>query len=309
MEHILVTGGAGYIGIHVVIELLNNAYNVIVIDNLSNSKIDFIDQIKTLTGKQIVFYECDILDKLDFIFEAHQINTVIHLAGVKEESEPLKYYQINVCGTINLLKTMDQYNCKNIIYSSTAYVYKPLDHPLQEDDPTESQNIYSSSKLIVEKILQDSGFTYKILRYFNVMGCHSSGKIFNNSLKTNTHLMATILNYLHGHIDKCLIEGDGTAMHDYIHVMDIASAHINIMLYPNSLIVNIGTGSGVTVNNIINHFNDFLSQPISICNIRRQDEGISYSCVDIKLAAEKMGWFAEYTIDDMCQHTLLWASN
>lgn len=310
-EYVLVTGGAGYIGIHVVVELLNSNYNVIVLDNLANSDVSFIEQIKNTTNKDIIFYEADISDNLDFIFARHRIHTVIHLAGVKSVPEsvkdPLKYYQINVAGSINLLQYMEKHKCQNIIYSSTACVYKPLDRPMKETDSLEPYNPYGSSKLIVENILLNSHFNYKILRYFNPIGCHSSGKILNNSLKNTTNLMTNILNHINGDLNHLTVYGNGTCIRDYIHIMDLAIAHVKIMNLKESITLNIGTGNGLTVNNIVYHFNQLLHKEIKVDYADLRDGDISYTCADVGLSRSKLNWRTQYTVEDMCKDTLLWA--
>ena len=273
---ILVTGGTGYIGSHTAIELLKNGEEIVVVDNLSNSKIEMVDKIKKLSGKDFKFYEVDLLDreKLEKVFQENDIKEVIHFAGLKAVGEscekPIEYYHNNITGTLILVDLMRKYNCKKIVFSSSATVYgDPATVPIKEDFPLSTTNPYGSTKLMIERILtdiykSDNEWTVILLRYFNPIGAHESGEIGEDPNGIPNNLMPYINYVASGKLDHLNVFGndydtpDGTGVRDYIHVVDLALGHIRAIEKAREIkgieIYNLGTGKGYSVLDIVKAF-------------------------------------------------------
>lgn len=320
---ILVTGGTGYIGSHTVVELLNNNYEVVIVDNLSNSKKDVIDKIEEITKKQVKFYENDVCDKkaLTRIFKENKIGAVIHFAGYKAVGEscekPLMYYRNNIDSTLTLLEVMNEFGVKKIAFSSSATVYgKPESLPIKEDSKLTTTNPYGSTKLMIENILRDlyksdNEWSIAILRYFNPIGAHKSGLIGENPNGIPNNLMPYIIKVATKELDCLGIFGndydtkDGTGVRDYIHVVDLAKGHIAAL---NKIInstgcdaYNLGTGNGYSVLEIVNTFKKInnIDVPYKIKDRRPGDIDACYA--DPTYALEKLNWKAELTLEDMCK--------
>ena len=320
---ILVTGGTGYIGSHTVVELLNNNYEVVIVDNLSNSKKDVIDKIEEITKKQVKFYEDDVCDKkaLTRIFKENKIGAVIHFAGYKAVGEscekPLMYYRNNIDSTLTLLEVMNEFGVKKIAFSSSATVYgKPESLPIKEDSKLTTTNPYGSTKLMIENILRDlyksdNEWSIAILRYFNPIGAHKSGLIGENPNGIPNNLMPYIIKVATKELDCLGIFGndydtkDGTGVRDYIHVVDLAKGHIaalNIIINSTGCdAYNLGTGNGYSVLEIVNTFKKInnIDVPYKIKDRRPGDIDACYA--DPTYALEKLNWKAELTLEDMCK--------
>lgn len=330
MKKILVTGGAGYIGSHTVIKLLESNYKVIVVDNLSNSSKSSIEKIKQITNKELEFYKYDIRDfnKIKSIFDKHNIDSVIHFAGLKAVGEsvenPIIYYSNNVCGTCNLLKIMKLYNVKEIVFSSSATVYgQPKELPLKESsgagNPT---NPYGRSKLQIENILSDlqqsdSNWSITILRYFNPVGAHESGLIGENPNGIPNNLMPYISQVAIGKLDCLTVHGqdyntpDGTGIRDYIHVSDLADGHIAALsnIEKGLEILNLGTGKGISVLQLIKTFEEINNVKVPYIFGPRRDGDIDVCYSDVSLAKSKINWTTSRTIIDMCRDEWRWQKN
>lgn len=320
---ILVTGGCGYIGSHTSVELLNNGYDIVIIDNLSNSKKDVIDKIKEITKKDFKFYEADVCDKntLEKIFTENKIDAVIHFAGYKAVGEsvakPLMYYQNNLESTINLLQTMDKYNVKKIVFSSSATVYgKPATLPIKEDFPLSTTNPYGTTKLMIENILRDlyksdNNWSIAILRYFNPIGAHKSGLIGENPNDIPNNLMPYIVKVANKELKELSIFGndydtkDGTGVRDYIHVVDLSKGHIKaiekILKETGCDAYNLGTGNGYSVLEIVETFKKVNNIDVPYKIVDRRPGDIAACYADPTYAKEKLNWQAQYGIDEMCK--------
>ena len=318
---ILVTGGLGYIGSHTVVELIKNNYEVVIIDNLSNSKIETLDNLKKITGKEIAFYQDDVCDKeaLRKIFKENNIDAVIHFAGFKAVGEsvlkPLKYYRNNLDSTMSLLEVMDEFNCRNIIFSSSATVYgKPKSLPIYEDFPLSTTNPYGTTKLFIENILNDlyisdNSWNITILRYFNPIGAHESGLIGEDPRDIPNNLMPYIVKVATHELEVLSIFGDdydtvdGTGVRDYIHVVDLANGHVLALKNKESgvKIYNLGTGHGTSVLELVNAFEkvNHVSVNKKIAPRRPGDIDACYAACD--KAFKELGFKANKTIDEMCQ--------
>ena len=320
---ILVTGGTGYIGSHTCVELLDKGYDVVVFDNLYNSKIDVVDRIKEITGKEIIFYKADLTDKesMRVVFENHKFDAVIHFAGLKAVGEsvqkPLLYYKNNIAGTINLCELMNEYNVKRMIFSSSATVYgSPKTVPITEDFPLSTTNPYGSTKLMLEGILSDlcvpdKDWSVVLLRYFNPIGAHESGLIGENPNGIPNNLMPYITQVAAGNLPELGVFGDdydtpdGTGVRDYIHVVDLAAGHVNAVEKVTSAtgvnIYNLGTGNGYSVLDIVKAFErvNGIKIPYSIKPRRAGDIAICYA--DPSKAKKELGWEARYDLDRMCR--------
>jgi UDP-glucose 4-epimerase len=328
---VLVTGGAGYIGSHTCVELLNNDYKVIVVDNLSNSSSESLNRVKEITGKDIKFYEIDLLDKggLDTVFSENSIDAVIHFAGLKAVGEsvksPICYYQNNITGFLNLCETMQKYNVKKIVFSSSAAVYGvPKTVPVLESFPLGSTNPYGRTKLMIEKILQDlyqSDHTWSIaiLRYFNAVGAHSSGRIGEDPNGLPNNLMPFITQVAVGRLKQLNIFGndystvDGTGVRDYIHVMDLSDAHLKALekIKSNTGIeaYNLGTGSGYSVLELVAAFEKVSNTkiPFNVGDRRQGDLAVCYA--DPSKAKKELGWVAKKGLEEMCSDSWRWQCN
>lgn len=331
---ILVSGGAGYIGSHTVLKLLENGYEVVVFDNLSNSSEESLNRVQKLAGKSLKFYKADMLDKaaIDRIFDENpDITALIHFAGLKAVGEsvakPIEYYKNNIGGTITLLESMKEHGVKNIIFSSSATVYgEPEFVPITEDCPKGvCTNPYGWSKSMIEQILTDvhtadSEWNIVLLRYFNPIGAHQSGLIGEDPQGIPNNLVPYIAQVAVGKREHLNVFGndykthDGTGVRDYIHVCDLADGHIKALEKISSenggvLIYNLGTGIGYSVLDVLKAYNKACGRelPYVICPRRPGDTDASYS--DPSLAEKELGWKAEYSIDDMCRDSWNWQKN
>lgn len=320
---ILVTGGTGYIGSHTCVELLKEGYEVVVFDNLYNSKIDVVDKIEKITGQKIKFYKADMLDKESMrpVFEENEFDAIIHFAGLKAVGEsvakPLLYYQNNIAGTLNLCELMNEYGCKKIIFSSSATVYgSPKTVPITEDFPLSTTNPYGSTKLMLEGILSDlcvpdEEWSVVLLRYFNPIGAHESGLLGESPNGIPNNLMPYIMQVAVGKLPELGVFGndydtpDGTGVRDYIHVVDLAKGHVNAVQKVTSAtgvnIYNLGTGNGYSVLDIVKAFEQAngVTIPYSIKPRRAGDIATCYA--NPQKAKEELGWEAKYDLRRMCE--------
>ena len=326
---ILVTGGAGYIGSHTCVELLNAGYDVVVVDNLYNASAKALDRVREITGKDLTFYETDILDapKMDEIFKKEQVDCVIHFAGLKAVGEsvvkPLEYYKNNINGTLVLCEAMRKNGCKNIIFSSSATVYgNPAFIPITEECPKGTPtNPYGWTKWMIEQILTDlhtadPEWNVILLRYFNPIGAHKSGLMGEDPKGIPNNLLPYVAQVAIGKL-KCLgVFGDdydtpdGTGVRDYIHVVDLAAGHVKainkIKENPGVKIYNLGTGKGYSVLDVVKAFSKACGHdvPYEIKPRRAGDISTCYS--DASLAKKELGWEAKYDIDEMCEDSWRW---
>jgi len=320
---ILVTGGAGYIGSHTSVELLNAGEEIIIIDNFINSKPEVLDKIKEITKKDFKFYKVDLLDKenLERVFEENDITEVIHFAGLKAVGEsvqkPIEYYHNNITGTLALLDLMKKYNCKKIVFSSSATVYGvPKTVPIREDFPLSTTNPYGSTKLMIEQILKDicvadEDFSAIILRYFNPIGAHSSGLIGDNPNGIPNNLMPYIAKVAVGQLDHLNVFGndyltkDGTGVRDYIHVVDLSIGHVKALEKARNsqgaIAYNLGTGNGYSVLEIVKAFEKANNITVKYEIAPRRPGDIAECYADPTKAREELGWVAEKTLEDMCK--------
>lgn len=320
---VLVTGGTGFIGSHTCVELLNAGKEVVVVDNFYNSCPDVIDRIKTITGKDIKFYEADILDEkaMDKIFAENTIEAVIHFAGLKAVGEsvqkPLEYYENNVGGTIILLKSMRKAHVKKFVFSSSATVYGiPKTVPITEDFPLSAINPYGATKLMIEDMLRDLAhsdpeWSIALLRYFNPIGAHESGLIGEDPNGIPNNLLPYIAQVASGRLKELSVYGDdydtpdGTGVRDYIHVVDLAKGHLNALDRLKTLKgckpYNLGTGVGYSVLDIVKAFEKACGKtiPYKIAPRRAGDAATCYS--NPSLAKEELGWTAQLNLDKMCE--------
>lgn len=327
---VLVTGGLGYIGSHIVVELLDKNEDVIVIDNLSNSSKKVLEQIKEINPKPVKFYQGDILDKkiLDKIFKENNIDSVIHLAGLKSVNEsinkPLYYYDNNVNGTINLLDSMNENGVKKLIFSSSATVYgNSKNYPITEEEPKgEIFSPYGKTKDVIEEILKDlytsdNKWNITILRYFNPIGAHSSGLIGENPKGIPNNLFPYLTQVAVGNLDFLNVFGndyntpDGTGIRDYIHVVDLAKGHLKALDNLNNglKIYNLGTGKGTSVLEVIEAFEKSNNIKIDYKIKPRREGDIEVSYCDASKALKELNWKAEKNIEDMCKDAWRWQLN
>jgi UDP-glucose 4-epimerase len=325
---ILVTGGAGYIGSHTLVELLEGGHSPIVVDNLANSKFEALNRVKEITGKDFLFFKVDILDRdsLNNIFTANPIDAVIHFAGLKAVGEsvekPLDYYHNNVSGTISLCEVMIKNNVKKIVFSSSATVYgEPRMVPITEDFPLSATNPYGRTKLIIEEILRDiykSDSTWDIilLRYFNPVGAHSSGKIGEDPNGIPNNLLPYITQVAIGKLKQLSVFGndyptkDGTGIRDYIHVVDLAKGHIKaldkIREKTGLAVYNLGTGQGYSVLEMVAAFEQASGKKIPYMITDRRPGDIAECYADPSLAKIELNWIAEKGIGEMCTDSWRW---
>jgi UDP-glucose 4-epimerase len=326
--HILVTGGAGYIGSHTCVELLENSYKVTIIDNLSNSKGIAINRIEEISDKSVEFIRGDILDeeKLDSVFAENNFDAVIHFAGLKAVGEsvqiPLEYYNNNISGTLTLCRIMNKYNVKNLIFSSSATVYGLNQNvPFKEDFPTSATNPYGRSKLMIEEILtdlynSDDSWNIVLLRYFNPVGAHHSGLIGEDPNGLPNNLMPFISQVAVGKLEKLKVFGDdyptkdGTGVRDYIHVVDLAQGHLRAIdqLKKESglKVYNLGHGQGYSVLEVIDAFRKESGKNIPYEVVERRAGDIATSYADANLAKEELQWETTKDISDMCRDSWNW---
>lgn len=330
MSEILVTGGAGYIGSHTCVELLNSGYDVIVVDNLCNSSKESLKRVEQITGKKVVFYELDIADKagMESVFQTHKIQAVIHFAGLKAVGEsvekPMLYYQNNIVGTLVLCEVMQAYGCKNLVFSSSATVYgDPATVPIKEDFPLHVTNPYGRTKLMQEEIFRDfhvadSEWNIILLRYFNPIGAHKSGLIGEDPNGIPNNLMPYVAKVAAGKLPQVNVFGDdydtpdGTGVRDYIHVVDLAKGHIcavrKLEENPGVVAYNLGTGKGYSVLDVIHNFEKACNKKLPYVIAPRRAGDIAQCYADPALAKQELGWEAEYGIEDMCADSWNWQS-
>ena len=329
---ILVTGGAGYIGSHTLVELINSGYDPIVVDNLSNSKREAVKRVEKITGKSIEFIKADLLDieALREIFKTHKFESVINFAGFKAVGEsvakPLEYYNNNLTGMLNLLFVMREFNVKNVVFSSSATVYgDPASVPIKESFPTGgTTNPYGSSKLFIEQFLKDlykadNSFNIAILRYFNPVGAHPSGLIGEDPKGIPNNLCPYITKVAIGELPKLRVFGndyntpDGTGVRDFIHVVDLAKAHVlaikKLETKPGLIIANIGTGRGYSVMEMLKAFSKAVGFDIPYEIAPRRPGDIAECYADPSYAKEILGFKAEKNLDDMCVDSWRWQKN
>lgn len=320
---VLVTGGAGYIGSHTCIALLNSGMEVVIMDNYSNSSPEVISVIEKLTGKTFPVYECDMLDEEGFgkIFEENKIDAVIHFAGLKAVGEsvvkPLEYYHNNLTGTLNLLRLMKKHDVKKLVFSSSATVYGMNNiAPFREDMPLSTTNPYGTTKLMIETILKDLCFAEKdwkvaLLRYFNPIGAHPSGLIGENPNGIPNNLMPYIMKVAVGELPCLSIYGDdyptpdGTGVRDYIHVCDLAEGHIKALEKLGSIqgaqAYNLGTGKGSSVLDVVHAFEKASGKTVNYKISPRRAGDIAECYADASKAKAELGWEAKYSLEDMCR--------
>jgi len=328
--NILVTGGAGYIASHTTLLLLEAGYDVIVFDNFCNASKESIRRVEALTGKNVTLIEGDVRHRSDLeaLFSAHKIDAVIHFAGLKAVGEsveqPLRYYENNVCGTLQLCEVMGQYGCKSIVFSSSATVYgDPATTPIKEDFPLSATNPYGRSKLMVEEMLRDlyvadSSWKIVLLRYFNPVGAHESGMIGEDPNGIPNNLMPFIAQTAVGKREKLSVFGndydtpDGTGVRDYIHVVDLAEGHLKalekITDLNGVLTVNLGTGRGYSVLEMVKAFEKASGQEVPYVIAPRRSGDIAKCYADPSYAKEVLGWEAKRGINEMCADTWRWQS-
>lgn len=325
---ILVTGGTGYIGSHTCVALAQSGHDVLILDNLCNSKADVIDRLETIIGKRPVFIEGDIRDAetLDTLFAKHSISAVLHFAGLKAVGEsvemPLKYYDTNISGTLQLLAAMQRAKINTFVFSSSATVYgEPPSLPIKEDFPRSATNPYGRSKLIIEDILADlhraeTEWRIARLRYFNPVGAHESGLIGEDPQGTPNNLMPFVAQVAVGKREYLNVWGndyptpDGTGVRDYIHVVDLANGHVAALNYliekGGVLTVNLGTGQGYSVFDMIQAFEQASHRPIPYKIAPRRDGDIAQYWADPSLAKSLIGWKAQRGLKEMCTDAWRW---
>ena len=329
---ILVTGGTGYIGSHTVVELLNNNYEVVIIDNLYNSKSDVVDKIEKITGKSVVFYEGDVCDKklLRRIFTEHKIAAVMHFAGYKAVGEsvkkPIMYYRNNIDSTLTLCEVMKEYNVKNIVFSSSATVYgTPKSLPIKETaEVGHAINPYGETKIINERILNDlyysdNSWNIALLRYFNPIGAHKSGLIGESPNDIPNNLMPYIVKVATCELKELSVFGndydtiDGTGVRDYIHVVDLARGHIKALEWVLSKkgidVFNLGTGNGYSVLELVEAFKKYNNIDVPYKIVGRREGDIASCYADVSKAKDVLNWTAEFGIEDMVKDSYNFAKN
>lgn len=331
MSTVLVTGGAGFIGSHTSVELLNAGYDIIILDNFVNSKPESLKRIKELTGKDFKFYQADIRDEeaMTEVFSENKIDAVIHFAGLKSVpqsiKEPLNYYDNNIAGTVCLCRVMDKAGCKKLVFSSSATVYGSKNpSPLREDMPTGgTTNPYGTTKYFIEQILQDlcvsdSEWGVSILRYFNPIGAHKSGRIGEDPNGIPGNLMPYITQVAIGKLECLNVCGndyptpDGTGVRDYIHVVDLALGHIKaldrLLKVKGCEVYNLGTGKGYSVLDVVKAFEKASGIKINYRIAPRRAGDVACCYADATKAKKVLGWQAQYDIDDMCADSWRWQS-
>jgi UDP-glucose 4-epimerase len=330
--NVLVTGGAGFIGSHTCVELLQAGYDVIVVDNLSNSKQESLSRVQEITGKSLTFYKVDILDYkgLNSVFNRAPIDAVIHFAGLKAVGEsvsiPLAYYKNNISGTITLLEVMKANRVTSIVFSSSATVYgEPHAVPITEDFPlNEATNPYGRTKRMIEDILRDLAvadpdWNIALLRYFNPVGAHESGKIGEDPNGIPNNLMPYIAQVAVGKLSAVEVTGsdydtpDGTGVRDYIHVVDLAVGHIKslkkLATKPGIVTYNLGTGRGYSVLEVIEAYSEAVGKELPYVLVDRRPGDVATSYADPSKAQRELAWVAERDLEDMCVDSWRWQSN
>jgi UDP-glucose 4-epimerase len=328
---ILVTGGAGYIGSHACVELLNSGYDIVVIDNYSNSKPESLDRVMELTGHRFKCYAMDILDieNVYKVFRENDIEAVMHFAGFKAVGDsvrhPLKYYHNNILGTVGLCRIMQDFKVKKLVFSSSATVYGISDQmPIREDSPLKAMNPYGRTKLMIEEILEDiywSDHQWSIaaLRYFNPVGAHASARLGEDPNGIPSNLMPYMTQVAVGKLEKLHIYGadyntpDGTGVRDYIHVVDLAQGHVKaiekILGSTGFEAYNLGTGIGCSVLDMVGAFEKATGQRIPYCIGDRRPGDIAICYADPTKAERELGWRAQKSIQQMCEDAWRWQKN
>ncbi|WP_010200034.1 UDP-glucose 4-epimerase GalE [Bacillus sp. m3-13] len=328
---ILVTGGAGYIGSHTCVELLDAGHEIVVIDNFMNSNMESLRRVKEITGKDFTFYEINLLDKdrVARVFQEHNIEAVIHFAGLKAVGEsvekPLFYYHNNISGTLLLLEVMHQFGVKNIVFSSSATVYGlPESVPISESFPLSATNPYGQTKLMIEQILRDlfvsdQEWSISLLRYFNPIGAHESGRIGEDPNGIPNNLMPFITQVAVGKLPQLQVFGDdydtidGTGVRDYIHVVDLARGHLkaleNILETRGVEAYNLGTGTGYSVLQMVQAFEKASEKEVPYKVVARRPGDIGECFADPTKAKEDLGWVAEKDLGQMCLDSWRWQKN
>ncbi len=328
---VLVTGGAGYIGSHTIIELDKANRDVVVVDNFCNSKPIALQRVEKIIGKKIKFYEIDCCDEeaLRKVFKAEKIDSVIHFAGLKAVGEsvaiPLKYYENNLISTLSLLKVMKEFGCNNLVFSSSATVYgMPKSVPISEDFPLSATNPYGRTKLFIEEILRDyykanPEMNIALLRYFNPIGAHESGMIGEDPNGIPNNLMPYITQVAIGKLKQLSVFGDdypthdGTGVRDYIHVCDLAKGHVlaisKLETNPGVVTYNLGTGNGYSVLDMVKAFEKACGKPVNYKIAPRRPGDVAECYADPTLAYNELGFKAEFNLDRMCADSWRWQSN
>lgn len=328
---ILVTGGAGYIGSHTVVDLLENDYEVVIVDDFSNAHPAVLDRIREITGQSFAFYELNLLDReaLTNVFNENDIEAVIHFAGFKavgeSVAEPLKYYHNNITGTLVLLEVMQEFSVKTIVFSSSATVYgMDNEAPFSENLPTSATNPYGQTKVFIEHIIEDlavsdNEWSAVLLRYFNPIGAHESGRIGEDPNDVPNNLMPYITQVAVGKREKLSVFGndydthDGTGVRDYIHVLDLSLGHISALEYALNHTgveaVNLGTGEGYSVLDVVHAFEQANDVDIPYEIVERRPGDIAVGYADPTKAKELLNWEAKYSLEDMCRTSWNWQKN
>lgn len=331
MERILVTGGTGYIGSHTIIELFEKGYEIDVVDNLYNSKIEVLDKIEKICGKKPGFYKVDIRDKkaLNDVFERNKYDLVMHFAGLKAVGEsveqPLRYYENNVGGTVNLLECMKENGVEKIVFSSSATVYGEQDTPKYDESMTTGTGItnpYGETKHIIEEILKDVAesdpeFQVVILRYFNPVGNHPSGLLGEDPNDIPNNLMPIIMRVSRGEMKELSVYGDdyptpdGSGIRDYIHVVDLAKGHVAAIdkIKPGVLIYNLGTGKGTSVFEMIKAFEKASGRKLPYKVVGRRAGDLAEIYADPSKAEKELGWKTDLTVEDAMRDTMCYLNN
>lgn len=328
---ILITGGAGFIGSHTAVELLNSGREIVIVDNFVNSKPCVLDRIREITGKDFKFYEVDLLDRegLERVFAENKIESCIHFAGLKavgeSVSQPIRYYHNNLTGTLVLCDLMQKYGSRNFIFSSSATVYgKPESVPIREDFPLSTTNPYGETKLMIERILKDicvanKSFSVTVLRYFNPIGAHASGRIGEDPQGIPNNLLPYVSKVAAGKLEKLHVFGndyathDGTGVRDYIHVVDLAQAHLKALDYAEKRTgidyFNVGTGVGYSVLDIVKAYEKVSGKKVPYVIEDRRPGDIDECYADPKKAYELLKWSARHSLEEMCRDLDRWQTN
>lgn len=328
---VLVTGGAGYIGSHTSVQLIEKGYDIVIVDNLINSNEEALNRVRKITGKDFKFYKVDLLNKTELrrIFEENEIDSVIHFAGLKAVGEsvsiPLRYYENNLISTLNLCEVMKEFNVKKLVFSSSATVYgNPSTVPITEDFPLSATNPYGRTKLMIEEILRDlyvsdNSWNIALLRYFNPIGAHKSGLIGEDPKGIPNNLVPYIAQVACGKLEYLNVFGDdyptkdGTGVRDYIHVEDLAEGHLKALeklkTNPGIEAYNLGTGNGYTVLEVVEAYSKACGKEIPYRIAPKRSGDIAACYADTSKALEELGFSAKRTIEDMCMDSWNWQSN
>lgn len=328
---LLLTGGAGYIATHTIVELIRAGHSVVVADNFYNSRPEALKRVEEITGTKVPFYELDVCDqaKLREVFSRHHLNGVIHFAGLKAVGEsvgiPLRYYRNNIDSTLSLCEVMQEFDVKRLVFSSSATVYGIPDRmPLIEDMPTGATSPYGWTKFMIEQILRDIAFANKdwsivLLRYFNPVGAHESGRIGEDPSGIPNNLMPVITQVASGKLPMLQVYGtdyptrDGTCIRDYIHVLDLARGHVKAMEYAQNHTgaeaINLGTGVGYSVLEILRSFQEVNGVQVPHKMTGRRPGDVPECYADPQKALKLLGWKAEKTLEDMCRDAWRWQRN